>query len=156
MKFAPNTSTVVSTGVSESKRCFARGRTPSCPEIHRRDSPAKSRRSAAWKAEHDRARWTLVLPMTLQFLIVMIASPINDRLHLFRGASAGLASAFEAQTSSARRNFSHVWVVDASRPASLLPRLHTSSMRPRRASPSGRLGGRNMAALLPGGTSTTD
>jgi hypothetical protein len=53
---------------------------PWCPENRRRDPPTKSRRSAAWNAGLDGAGYVPMLPATLQFLIVMIASAINDRL----------------------------------------------------------------------------
>jgi len=53
---------------------------PWCPEKHRNDSSTKSRGDGAWKGSHARAIWPSMLPMTLQFIIVMIASAINDRL----------------------------------------------------------------------------
>ena len=40
----------------------------------------KSRGWAAWNGRCERAEWRPMLPATLQFLIVMIASAINDQL----------------------------------------------------------------------------
>jgi hypothetical protein len=47
-----------------------------------------SRRWGAWKVGHVRAIWPLMLPMTLQFIIAMIAAAINDRLQAVIGAKA--------------------------------------------------------------------
>jgi hypothetical protein len=67
-------------GSKHLKVCYEAGPTGSCPKSRRRDSPMNSRRYGAWKGCHARAIWPLMLPMTLQFIIVMIASAINDRL----------------------------------------------------------------------------
>jgi hypothetical protein len=51
-----------------------------CPENDRVDSRMNSMGYGAWKGRQEGAGYLTMLPAMLQFLIVMIASAINDRL----------------------------------------------------------------------------
>jgi hypothetical protein len=43
------------------------------------DFGTNSREDAGWKRRWTSANWLAMLPMTLQFLVAMIAAAINDR-----------------------------------------------------------------------------
>jgi hypothetical protein len=49
--------------------------------MHRRDPRMNYGDGGAWNGRPERAGYLAMLPMTLQFLIVMIALAINDSLH---------------------------------------------------------------------------
>ena len=96
-------------------------------ESQRRESSTKSRRSAAWKGRPERAGHSATLPMTLQFLIVMIASAINDRpqrrLDYVEEASRILKEQAEALTGGKRLPFTASSGGGSPRPGSCSARM---------------------------------